>query len=75
MHYTEEELDLAHNKIRLLEEKVADLQDAVGHYADQLKETQRFLIKLAHNQAEITKRVTHWPYIVVSERGDDEELN
>lgn len=74
MQYTEEELDLARSKIKLLEENVADLQDAITHYADQLKETQRFLIKLAHNQSEITKRVTHWPYIVVSDRGNEEEI-
>ena len=71
MQSIEQELDLTSVKIKRLEENIADLQDAISHYADQLKETQRFLIKLAHNQAEVTKRISAWPYIVVADRGEE----
>lgn len=72
MDYFEEELDLTNNKIRNLEINIAELQDSVSELAVELKTTQQFLIKLAHNQAEITKRVTLWPYIAVPEDRDSE---
>jgi len=71
MQSIEQDLNYTGAKIKRLEENIVDLQDAVSHYADQLKETQKFLIKLAHNQAELTKRISAWPYIVVAD--DSEE--
>jgi phage shock protein A len=74
MDYFEEELDLTNSKIRNVEESLADIQAAVMDLATELKQTQQFLIKLAHNQAEITKRVTKWPFIAVPEDRKDSEL-
>ena len=74
MDYFEEELDLTNNKIRNVEESISEMQAAIMDLATELKQTQQFLIKLAHNQAEITKRVTMWPYIAVPEDRDGPEL-
>lgn len=74
MDYFEEELDLTNNKIRNVEESISEMQAAIMDLATELKQTQQFLIKLAHNQAEITKRVTKWPFIAVPEDRDGPEL-
>jgi hypothetical protein len=40
--------------------------------SEQIRDTQRYLIKVAHNQAEIAKRISSWPYIPVPDvKGDD----
>ncbi len=39
--------------------------------SEQIKETQRYLIKLAHNQSEIAKRVSTWPFIAVDTRDEN----
>lgn len=67
MDYFEEELDLTNSKIRNMEIVIAELQDTNIQLLTELKQTQQFLIKLAHNQAEITKRVTMWPFIAIPE--------
>lgn len=69
MDYFEEELDLTNSKIKNIEINISELQDSILSLASELKQTQQFLIKLAHNQAEITKRVTMWPYIAVADEG------
>jgi len=69
MDYYEDELDLTSGKIKNLEISIAELQDSILSLANELKETQRFLIKLAQNQGEVTKRVTMWPYIAVPDDG------
>lgn len=66
MAYYEEELDLTNNRIIELEKLLSIMQANQEYLLDQIKETQRYMLKLANNQAEITKRVTHWPYIAVS---------
>lgn len=67
MEFYDEQLDLVNNKIIQLEKNIVILQENVTHLSEQLKETQRYLIKLAHNQSEITKRVSAWPFIAVPE--------
>ena len=67
MGYYDEDLDMTNNKIKHIESSVAELQDSILQLMHELKETQKFLIKLAHNQGEITKRVSMWPYIAVPE--------
>lgn len=66
MQYIEEELDMTNNRILELEKNIAILQVNMEVLNDQIKETQKFLLKLATNQSEITKRVTKWPHIAVS---------
>jgi len=58
-------LDISAQKIKNLEKEVADIQNIVYNLNESLKETQRYLIKLAQNQKEVTKRVSQWPYILV----------
>ena len=65
MTYFEEELDMTNNRILEIEKNIAMLQVTIEILNDQLKETQQFLLKLATNQAEVTKRVTKWPYVAV----------
>lgn len=67
MEFYDEQLDLVNNKIIQLEKNIVILQENVTHLSEQLKETQRYLIKLAHNQSEVTKRVSAWPFIAVPE--------
>ena len=61
----ESDLDISTQKIKNLEKEVADIQNVIYQLSESLKETQRYLVKLAHNQSELTKRVSMWPYIVV----------
>ena len=65
MNYLEEELDMTNNRIVEIERNLAILQVNMEVLNDQIKETQKFLLKLATNQAEITKRVTKWLYVAV----------
>lgn len=65
IEYYEEQLDQTNNRIIELEKNLAVMHENVMTVADQIKETQMFLIKLAKNQAEITKRVSQWPFISV----------
>jgi predicted nucleic acid-binding Zn-ribbon protein len=76
MPYLDEELDITQQKINNLQEEIEFLKDALTSHAQTIKESQHFLIKLAHNQAALTKRISQWPYIPVSlERrsGEDDE--
>lgn len=68
-----EELDLSKNRIIEMEKNMAVMQENLLTIADQIKETQVFLIKLAKNQGEISKRVSMWPYIAVSLNQKEED--
>jgi len=67
------ELDINTRKIKELEKELYVTRELLTNCIDSLKETQRFIMKLAYNQSEITKRVSSWPYIVVSSARDDDE--
>lgn len=67
------ELDINTRKIKELEKELYVTRELLANCIDSLKETQRFVMKLAYNQSEITKRVSSWPYIVVSSSKDDDE--
>ena len=62
------ELELANLKIKELEMLLSETQGVIYTLSAELKETQKYLIKLAHNQAELTKRISMWPYVPVPER-------
>lgn len=68
--YYEEQLDVTKSRITELEKEVVVLQENLYTTIEQLKETQRFLIKLAHSQAEVAKRLSSWPFIAVKTNGD-----
>lgn len=68
----EQELDIVMNRIIEMEKLMSIVQENQLTLADQIKETQKFLIKLAKNQSEISKRITHWPFIAVPSNGGEE---
>jgi hypothetical protein len=49
------------------------IQDNMQTLFEQVKETQKYIIKLAHNQAHMTKRISSWPYIAVEKFDDNNE--
>ena len=73
MEYYEEQLDQTKARLIELEKNLTIMHENVMTVSEQIKETQMFLIKLAKNQAEITKRVSQWPYIAVPSDSGFEE--
>lgn len=73
--YSEKDLmpDLQSQKIEALEKELFITKEMLHHCIDSLKDTQRYLMKLAYNQSEISKRVSAWPFIVVSSEGKSDE--
>jgi chromosome segregation ATPase len=65
MQSLDEELVDSNKKIKKLEENIAILQDILMQQQTAITETQRYLIKVAHGQKEITKRMLSWPYVKV----------
>jgi len=47
------------------------MQDSMTELSEHIRETQRYLIKLAHHQSEITKRISAWPFIAVDSKRDE----
>lgn len=72
MEYFEELLDQSKQRIIELEKNLAIMHENIMTVSEQIKETQLFLIKLAKNQAEITKRVSQWPFISVPAKDDND---
>lgn len=70
--YLDEQLDLTKTRITELEKNLTIVQENVMTIAEQIKETQVFLIKMAKNQAEMSKRISQWPYIAVPKNEGDE---
>jgi predicted nucleic acid-binding Zn-ribbon protein len=68
MQSLDEELVDSNKKIKKLEENIAILQDILVQQQTAITETQRYLIKVAHGQKEITKRMLSWPYVKVQTR-------
>jgi len=72
MQYLDEELDITTQKIQTLEKELLVTRELLSNTIESLKETQRYLMKMAYNQAELTKKISHWPYIVVHSNKNDE---
>jgi len=70
VQYLDDELDVTAQKINNLEKEL----DITRHLLEQailsLKETQRYLMKLAYTQADLTKKVSTWPFITVSDKDE-----
>jgi uncharacterized coiled-coil protein SlyX len=71
MKFTEEQLDLSDARITEIEKTICILQDSMTELSEHIRETQRYLIKLAHHQSEITKRISAWPFIAVDSNRDE----
>lgn len=65
VEYYEEQLDLTKQRITELEKSISIIQEHLTTIADELKQTQYFIMKLAKNQSEVSKRLSQWPYINV----------
>ncbi len=59
--------DLIENKIEKFDAQIIDLQDTVLALSDQLRIMQMYIIKMAQNQAALTKQMAQWPYLVTPE--------
>ena len=71
MKFTEEQLDLSESRITEIEKSICMMQDSMTELSEHIRETQRYLIKLAHHQSEITKRISAWPFIAVDSNRDE----
>jgi uncharacterized coiled-coil protein SlyX len=71
MKFTEEQLDLSESRITEIEKSICIMQDSMTELSEHIRETQRYLIKLAHHQSEITKRISSWPFIAVDSNRDE----
>jgi len=69
----EQDLDINNGRMIELEKDLAIMQDNLQTLFEQVKETQKYIIKLAHNQAHMTKRISSWPYIAVEKFDDSNE--
>jgi septal ring factor EnvC (AmiA/AmiB activator) len=65
MESLDAELVQSNKKIKKLEENMTMLQEIIKQQQETMLETQRYLIKLAHGQQELSKRVLSWPYVRV----------
>ena len=70
MEYSNEPA-MVEGRVVELEKQLVLLQETSLMLSEQIKETQRYLIKLAHNQSEIAKRVSTWPFIAVDTRDEN----
>lgn len=71
MKYSEELLDTTNARITEIEKSICVLQDNITHVSEHIRETQKYLIKLAHHQSEIAKRISTWPFIAVDSSRDE----
>jgi len=65
MESLDAELVQSNKKIKKLEENITMLQEIIRQQQETMLETQRYLIKLARGQQELSKRVLSWPYVRV----------
>ena len=79
MKLLDDELDMTSQRLTNIEtelihinEQINAMVESLNTQMESIKETQRYLIKLARNQQELTKRISAWPYFVVNNR--DEEV-
>lgn len=71
MKFTEEQLDISESRITEIEKTICVMQESMTELSEHIRETQRYLIKLAHHQSEITKRISAWPFIAVDSNRDE----
>lgn len=69
----EQDLDITNGRIIELEKDLIVIQENLTTLFEQIKETQKYIIRLAHNQAHMTKRISSWPYIAVEKFDDSDE--
>ena len=72
-NFLDQDLSTEEQKILHLEQLVMELQEQqiimqenMTSMMLSIKETQRYLLKIAQNQQELNKRVGQWPYLNIS---------
>jgi hypothetical protein len=70
-----EEFDLQKQKIAYLEKEVIKLQDENSLIVASVREVQKYLIRLAQNQAVVSEQVASWPYVTVPTREDTKKVS
>jgi TolA-binding protein len=65
MQSTEDDLTTSNKRIKSLEENISRMQELLVRQQESITETQRYLIKVAHGQQELSKRVLSWPFIKI----------
>lgn len=72
-NFLDQDLSTEEQKILHLEQLVMELQEQqivmqenMTSMMMSIKETQRYLLKIAQNQQELNKRVGQWPYLNIS---------
>lgn len=70
MAYLDDELDVTTQKINNLEKELDITRHLLEETILSLKETQRYLMKLAYSQSDLAKRVSTWPFIPVPEKDE-----
>lgn len=74
MQYLDDDLDVTAQKLKYLEKELMTNRELISSCIDSLKETQRYLMKIAYSQAEVTRKVSTWPFIVVpQDKGETDE--
>ena len=71
MQYSEDPLDLTSLRIKQLEENICIMQESITNLSEHVKQTQQYLMKLAHHQADIAKKLSSWPFIAVASKEKD----
>ena len=71
MQYTEDPLDLTSLRIKQLEENICIMQESITNLSEHVKQTQQYLMKLAHHQADIAKKLSSWPFIAVASKENE----
>lgn len=69
----EMDLNLTDRKIRDLELELIITKELLTSCIDSVKETQRFIMKLAYNQQELTRRVATWPFVVIPSNSNEDD--
>ena len=71
MQYSEDPLDLTSLRTKQLEENICIMQESITNLSEHVKQTQQYLMKLAHHQADIAKKLSSWPFIAVASKEND----
>ena len=71
MKYSEDPLDITSLRIKQLEENICIMQESITNLSEHVKQTQQYLMKLAHHQADIAKKLSSWPFIAVASKEKD----
>ena len=59
------------HQVQQLLETTTQMQDQYLNLTQHIRETQRYLIKLAQTHHQLSKRVSQWPYLTISSEDNE----